>query len=402
MSNSLLNPTVIAKEALRQLSNNLVMAGLVHRAYKEEFVKVGDTVSIRRPVMFSVADGAQLNVQDVEEQSVELSVDKRKHVAWRFSTADMTLSVSDYSERYIQPAMAALAQQIDSDLHGLYRDVYQAEGYAGQPPGDFLSFSAAPRRLDQAACPRPRVGVVEPRAAYALAAHIQTLDVGRNAVTALEEGRVGRIGGVDVFNSQSVKVHTPGSFAGTPVVLGSGQHSTYAAAGGDSIMALHTAGWSPDSTVLKAGDLFTLDGVYAINPRSKEPLGVLQTFTLRADALSDSGGDAVLTISPAIVTEGPYKTVTAAPLDGAAVTSFGDPGVPQVQNLVFHRDAFALVTCPLDIPDSAGFAARQEFQGLSMRVVKAYDIESDTETLRCDVLYGVKALYPQLAVRLLG
>lgn len=401
MSNTLLTPVVIAKEALRQLSNNLVMAGLVHRSYKDEFVKVGDTVSIRKPVMFSVADGAQLNVQDVQEQSVELTVDRRKHVAWRFSTADMTLSVDDYSNRYIQPAMAALAQQIDSDLHALYSEVYQVEGDPGSPPADFAGFARAPRRLDQAACPRPRVGVVEPRAAYALAAHIQTLDVGRTAVTALEEGRVGRLGGVDVFNSQSVKMHTPGSFAGMPRVAGSGQSTSYFTAPG-GVMALSTEGWTGNSPVLKAGDVFTLEGVYALNPRSKESLGLLQTFVVKQDVVSGSTGEAMLFVSPPIITEGPYATVSAEPADQAALTPVGSAGQPQAQNLVFHRDAFALVTCPLDIPDSAGFAARQEFQGLSMRVVKAYDIESDTETLRCDVLYGVKALYPQLAVRLLG
>ena len=123
MANSVLNPSVIAKESLMQLKNNTVMGNLVHREYKKEFKKVGDTVSIRKPVKFVTSDGATRVNQDVEEGNTSVTINSRKHVSWNFSTQDLTLSIEEYSKRYIEPAMITLAQTLDQGGFGLYKDV---------------------------------------------------------------------------------------------------------------------------------------------------------------------------------------------------------------------------------------------------------------------------------------
>ena len=116
MANTLITPDIVAKEALMQLENNCVMGGLVHREYKKEFVKVGDSVSIRKPVKFTASTGATRVNQDVQEASTPFTIDQRKHVSWKFSTNDLTLSVEEYSERYIKPATIALANAIDTSF----------------------------------------------------------------------------------------------------------------------------------------------------------------------------------------------------------------------------------------------------------------------------------------------
>ena len=122
-----------------------------------------------------------------------------------------------------------------------------------------------------------------------------------------------------------------------------------------------------------------------------------------ADADSNGSGQATLSISPAIITSGPYQTVNAEPADNAAITvKTGTAATAYPQNLAFHKNAFALVTCPLELPDGVEFKARETHKGLSARVVKQYSIDADDDIIRIDILYGWKSTYPDLAARLVG
>ena len=171
-----------------------------------------------------------------------------------------------------------------------------------------------------------------------------------------------------------------------------------------------TDGWPNSVTgVLKAGDVFTIAGVFAMNPvpgegsTGKIQMPYLQEFVVLADANSDGTGNATLSISPAIITSGPYQTVSAQPVDDAVITvKTGTAGAAYPQNLMFHKNAFALVMCPLELPDGVSFKARESYKGLSVRVVKQYDIDSDTDVIRLDVLFGWEAIYRELACRRTG
>jgi len=412
MANSLITPSVIAQEALVQLENNLTMANNVHREYKKEFVKVGDTVSIRKPVKFYAADGKTRVNQDVEEANTSITVDKQKHVSWKFSSKDLTLTVEDYSERYIKPAMIALANTIDRNGHALYSNVWNHVGTPGTTPDDFAKVAAAAQRMDEMAVSTDmRKLVTNPAAGYAIAGTAQALYMNGVNTQAYRKGSIGEIAGLDTFRSQNVTNHTVGVATGTPLINGGSQGTTYAASKSTNSQSLVTDGWTNSTTgILKAGDVITIAGVYAMNPvpgegtTGKLQMPYLQEFTILADA--DSGastGPATLTISPAIITSGPYQTVNAEPADGAAiVVKTGTGGTAYPQNLAFHKNAFALVTCPLELPDGVEFKARETYKGLSARVVKQYSIDDDDDIIRIDVLYGWKAIYPDLAVRLVG
>lgn len=413
MANSLITPSLIAKEALMQLENNLVMANNVHREYKKEFTGgQGDTVSIRKPVKFYTADGATRVNQDVEEKTTSITIDQRKHVSWKFSTQDLTLSVEEYSERYIKPAAITLANTVDRALHGLYPSVWNSVGTPGTTPGDFAAVASAAKRMDQMAVMTDRRCLtLNEDAHYAVGGNQLTLDaIGTKGKSAYEEAAIGRIAKFNTYASQNVSNHTVGVATGTPLVDGADQNVTYANATGANTQTLITDGWTNSTTgILKAGDVFTIAGVFAVNPvpgegtTGKKVQNFLQQFTVIADANSGaSTGPATLTISPAIIVDGPYQTVSAAPADNAAITVLGTGGTAYPQNMGFHKNAFALVSVPLEMPDGVSFKARESHNGLGIRIVKAYDIDTDDDVIRMDILYGKKAIYPDLAARLWG
>ena len=411
MPNTLITPSMIAKEALMQLENNLVFANQVHREYVKEFTGgQGSSVAIRRPVKFATQNGATLVDQDVEEKSTNISVDQRKHVSWRFSSQELTLSIEEYSERYIKPAAITLAQTVDRDLAGLYSSVWNSVGTPGTTPANFAAVAAAAQRLDEMAVQADqRTMVVNPAAAYAIAGNQATLQaVGDVRRSAYEEAMVGRVAKFDMFSSQNIVNHTVGPLGGTPLVNGGSQAVTYANAVGNTwSQTLVTDGWTAAAALrVRAGDVFTIAGVFAVNPvpgeGAKQVMPYLQEFTVLNNGSSDASGNLTLTISPPIITSGPQQTVSAAPADNAALTFRGTANTAFPMNLGFHKNAFALVTVPLDMPDGVNFKARESYKGLSMRVVKDYDIASDNEIIRLDILYGRKAIYPDLACRLWG
>lgn len=402
MANAIITPEIIAKEALMQLENNVVMGKLVHRQYKEEFVKVGATVDVRKPVKFVASDGATRVNQDVEEASTPFTINKRKHVSWKFATQDLTLDIEQYSERYIRPAMIALANQVDSDLCALHTNVFQNVG-DNATPATFLEFGAASTRLDESAVPsEDRRLVLNPQGHLYAADLLKGLynpELVKGAVRGIS---VGPLAGFQTYMDQNVKRHVQGTWGTTPLVNGGAQAVTYANAGhtyGSTSQTISIDGLTASTGTAKKGDKFTMDGVYAVNPVSKETLGFLQEFVVNADATATAGGAvAALNISPAIIVSGPFQTVSAAPADNAPITLAGS----HVANLAFHKNAFGLVTVPLELPDGASFKARESHNGYSVRVVKDYDIDTDEDIIRLDILYGVKTLYPELACVLRG
>ncbi len=404
MANSVITPTIIAKEAVMQLENNMVMGNNVFREYKKEFVKVGDTVNVRMPVDFTVTDGATRSNQDVVEKNTNIVVDQRKHVSWKFSTQDLTLSIEEYSERYIKPAMIRLANNVDSALTNLYKKVYHSAGTAGTTPATFAAIGAAAQKMDEMGVPDDgsRKLVLNPAAHWALADGLKSIYNQKRVEDFIGKGYLGQIANFDIFGDQNIKSHTKGTATGTPLVNGASQNVTYASlTNGSSLWSssLITDGWSNSITgILKAGDVFTIAAVYSVNPVSKESTGALQQFTVVSDVNSDGSGNCTVSVSPPIISSGVNQTVSAAPADNAAITVVAT----HAANLAFHKNAFALVTCPLELPDSAGFKARESHNGLSVRVVKDYDVDADEEIIRLDILYGVKAVDPRLAVRLLG
>ncbi len=412
MANTVLTIDTIATAAVAILDNELVMAKQVYRGLESEFgdkingYEKGDTVSMRRPTDFTVRDGAVASNQDVTEGKVALTVDKQKGIDFGFTSKELTLSIGELSERVIKPAMVQLANQIDLDLMTLYRRVPNWVGTPGQIVNSYSDFSKAPERLNEFAVPMAmRSAVLSPADEAALVSSQTSLFIQDAARGAYREGSLGKIGGIDTYMSQNVPTHTVGVATGTPKVNGADQNVTYdSVKDGDFTQTLNTDGWTNSTTgILKAGDVITIAGVFAVNPVTKATLPFLRQFTVTADANSGaSTGPAALTIYPAIIASGAFKNVSAAPANDADITVLGTGGTGYRQNLVFHKNAFALAMVPLISPPGAVDVSRKSYKGTSVRLIPTYDGTNDKSNFRLDVLYGVKAIDPRLATRLSG
>lgn len=408
MVNSILTPSVIAKEALMRLDNNLVMGKLVNRAYEEEMstqvngYKKGGSVQIRKPAKYTFRSGNVAAAQDSTEKSITLTVATQGGVDLSFSSADMTLKISEFSDRFINGAMITIANQIESDLQGLYKSVWNWVGTPGQTIVNFAGFGKGPQRLTEMAVPTDRIGTLSPADKWGLLGSLTGLFIDGVNKDALTKAKLPPTGGVDLYESQAVRNHTVGPLGGVPLVNGANQNVTY---DGTNTQTLITNGWTAAAALrLKQGDVFTLAGVFAVNPVNKQTMPYLQQFVVGADASSDGAGNLTATISPAIITTGAYQTVSAAPASGAALTILGTAATSYPSNMVFHKNAFALVMVPMEIPAAIpkNLAGRETYKGLSVRLLPYYDGTNDIDNWRFDVLYTVKAIFPDLATRLSG
>lgn len=408
MSNRILTNDIIAKEAVMQLDNELVMAKKVFRGYEEEFKNntngytQGASISVKRPMDFEVTDGAVMDVQDTTEGKFSLTVDQRKHIAFSISAQEKTLHIKELSKRIIKPAMIQLANKIDRDVMALYKDIPSWVGTPGQTIDAYTDFAKGPERMDEFANPTDRrCAVLSPSDKWGLVGSQTSLFIQDAAKSAYRKGNLGEIGDVDTYMSQNVPTHTVGSHAGTPLTNGAAQETTYAASKDSNTQTLITDGWSSGNVTLNKGDVFTIAGVFAVNPVTKETLPFLKQFTV-VTQISDTTGDITLTMSPAAILTGAHQTVSATIADGAAITVLGTASTGYRQNMTFCEHAFALVTVPLAKPDGAVQVTREHYKGCHVRLIPVYDGINDVSKYRLDVLYGVKTLDNRLAHRLSG
>jgi hypothetical protein len=387
MANTIITPAIIAKEAALQLVNNLVFARLANKQFKNDFgVKVGDTVSYRKPVKFSATDGATLALQDVTESSGNITIDKRKHVGWAWNSKDLTLSIDEYVERYVKPACIVLANQVDMDGAALYKDVYNASGSAGGSV-DFAALLDTKQKMTEfAVMQNDRFASLSPAASNSLLLSLSANVFQPSLVEDItKEASVGRLSGFDLFESQNVPTHTKGT--ATTITLASNP------AEGATSVSLTAGG---NGTLVK-GDIITFAACNAVNPLSKSDLGYAQQFVVTATTSVTTATS--VPISPAMKAATAYQNVTALPTTGSnVVTLVGS----HTANLAFQKNAFALVTVPIQAPDGVPWSETVEYQGMSIRLVKDFDITNDQEIVRLDVLYGWTATYPDLACRILG
>lgn len=410
MSNTTLTADIIAKEALAILDNELGWLNKIHRAYEDEFdktvngYKVGETISIRRPEDGQVRTGAVMSATDVIEGKVTLKIDQQIGSDFQFTSTDLTLKIEDLSERVIKPRMINMVNYLANDvLTQLYRGAYNWVGTPGQTLASFGDFMVPVERANEMAIPmNDRCAVLSPSDHAGLVSSNTALFASDVVKDALRRGELGPLAGVDTYMSQVTPTHTTGTRdATTPLVNGAAQSVTYDAVKNTWSQTLITDGWDNGAT-LKAGDVFTIAGVYMVNPKTKAATGILQQFVVLEDATADGTGNAALTISPPIITSGPHQTVAAVPADNAAIVPVGAASTSYRQNLLFHKNAMALAVVPMDMPPAAYGGSRQSHKGLSVRVIPVYDGTNDVSKWRLDLLYGRRLIDPRLAVRFSG
>lgn len=418
MANNTLTADVIAKIALPILENELGVINKMYRAHEEEFsstvngYKKGDTISIRRPADFTIRSGATMSAQDVIEGKTTLVVDQQIGIDFQFTSTDLTLKVEDMAERIIKPAMSRIANELASDvLTQMYRGTYNLVGTQGTRVDSFSDFSKAPERMDEMAIPSDnRHAILCPSDFWGLVGSQTALYAPSLVGSAYRSGDLGDLGGLATMMSQVTPAHTVGPLGGTPLVNGATQNVSYDTAKNAWTQSLITDGWTAAAASrVKAGDVFT---IYAagtsgaklkmVNPKTKVATAIDQQFVVVSDGSSDGSGNLTLTISPPIITSGPYQTVNVAPADNAGLVFDGTASTAYRQNLAFHKNAMALAVVPMEMPPAAYGGTRQSYKNLSVRLIPTYDATNDISKWRLDLLYGRKLIDPRLTVRFAG
>ena len=390
----LLTPSIISKESLVILVNNLVMAGRVNRQFEEQMgAKIGTQLTIRKPNKFIVSEGAGLQVQDIIEPSTSITISNQSHVDFQFGTAALTLVVEEFRERYLKPALEKLANRIDRGVMANVQNIFNEVGTPTSTPSNFAALALVAQRLDEMAAPQQdRTMVLNPKAYWAIAVGISSVYVQSVAEPGFK-GYIPNIANMEIFLDQNIPTQLTGAYGATsPTVLGSGQTGS----------TLVTTGWPNSITgLLNAGDVFTIGAVNAVNPESLTSTGALANFVVTATASSNGTGGSSISIYPPIVTSGAYQTVDNGPISGAAITVIsGAPSSNLAKNIGFTKDCFGLVTVPLIMPDGVDFKSQEVYKGISLRVIRAYDINNDVLPTRVDVMWGTATYYAELGCRL--
>jgi hypothetical protein len=400
MANSLLTIDMITRKSLEILENNLVLTRNVNRQYDDSFAvegaKIGSTLRIRLPDRALVTDGAALQVQADNEQFTTLTVSSQKHIGVNFTSAELTMQLDDFAERVLKPRVSQLASSVDADVATSYKGIYNTVGSPGTTPATSLVLLQANQKLNEFATPMDqRYATVNPAANAGLVEGMKGLFNPTGTISRqFKNGMMGEgILGLDEINmSQSISNHTNGDW-GTAITV-----TSTVATEGQATLPISFTG---SSKTWNVGDVFTIAGVFAVNPQTRQSTGSLQQFTVTA--VETGSSTATLNISPALYTAGnALATVFSFPQASAVVTMVGSALTSYPQNLIYHKDAISFATADLLLPQGVDMASRQVHNGISLRIVRQYDINNDRLPCRIDVLYGFNAIRPVTAVRLWG
>lgn len=393
MANTILTPTAVTREILRILHQKANFIGTINRDYDDSFAnsgaKIGTSLKIRTPNQFSVRSGAVLDVQDVQESSVTLTVATQKGVDINFSSAELTMELDDFSKRILDPAISALVATVENDvISNVYKNVYSVVDNAGAAMTYAKLLDAESRLVKHLVPMSERSLMWHPQAHADMVSAWSTLfNDSKEISKQFREGMIGRAVGFDHYRSTHMPIFTSGTETGTTMSV-NGANQT-----GSAITVSNGS-----SKTLVAGDVVTFAGCNRVHPETKADSGELQRFVVTSAV---TAGGTSIAISPSIVTSGATQNVSASPTDTGTVTKLlGGASSATDVSLAYHKDAFTFVTADLVMPKGVDFAAREVLDGISVRVVRQYDINNDQFPCRIDILYGYKTVRPQLAVRI--
>ena len=357
MANTFLTPEIVAKEALMVLQSNLVMADLVHRDYSDEFVNVGDTISVRKPAKFVAKNfTGQTQTQDVTEEAVSVKMDRFRDVTVAVTSKELSLDIADFSRQVVEPAMQAIAQAIDQDLLAVAASQASFKQRSEAATASLKDVAALAKHLDVKKAPAQNRSLVlhpEHKYRYALAENLSSAAYsGDNQM--LRDALLGRLYTLETYMDQNA----PDSGAKNP---GTATGFTVTGTAGNSYVTVADV-----EGTIAAGDAFILDGY-------------LYRFL--------QGGTGKLNIDQPLITSCSAKSVTP---------------VNKPMSVAFHRNGIALVSRKLALPMGASNAAYASAGGLGVRVVYDYDAATKTDKISFDVIYGIKALDTDLICGLVG
>lgn len=396
MANTLLTNDLITNEALSVLENEMVMGKLVNRDYDNMFGnadnQAGDAIRVRLPDRGTYRSGATYTPDNITESYVTVTL-SQGGADCNFTTKELALDIAEFSNRILKPRMVTVANEIDRQLLALYSDVYNEVGTPGTSPNEASFILDGGMVLDNNAVPRDgqRYAVLSPKHQASMVGGLSGVFNPQAKIG--DQYSKGLIGadtlGFDFYMSQNTPSHTVGSSGATGAISGT-------VSSGSTIV---TDSWTTGT--IAAGDVITIADVYEVNPITGQNTGRLKQFVVTS-TVTTVNQSATLSISPEIITTGKFKNVSAAALDAAVVTKVGTASTAYSTSMLFHKEAFILAMGQLPIVGGTDMCARKSYNGMSIRLVRAYDVNNDKLPTRLDALFGVETARADFACRLIG
>lgn len=400
MANNLLVPSVITKEAVRLLKNSNAFLGRINTQYDNQFArdgaKIGGSLKIRLPNDYAIRTGPTAVVQDTKEVFTNVTISNQVGVDISFSSADRTLTLDAYSDRYIAPAVNVIAGYMAGDVmsavEGVPNFVANTDGSGNVIAPTANTWLQAGALLDNASAPRnDRNIILAPSTQANTVASLAGLFNSQAKISS--QNNTGLMGqntlGFDWWMDQTVLVHQVGAYGTLPTVNGAGQT-------GNTITVTALAG------PLNKGDVISFAGVYGVNRVTKQSTNILQQFVITAATPAGATSLPIYpAINPPVVVAGlsgtAQQTVSASPANGAAVTSPMKAGAAIRKNLAFRSEFATLATADMELPRGVHEAHRENQDGISVRLVTFYNGITDQMITRLDVLYGWALIRPEWA-----
>lgn len=403
MSNTLKVVDMVLKESLRIAHESLSFIGTVDRQYDKSFTynpnrgPNGQTLRVRNPNQYTRRQGSRvMDVQDQNETTQTITVATQDGVDMRFNSQELIQSVNsgsafdDLSRNYIEPAVKVLVSGIEADfLAYATKATYNVVGTAGTAITSLDVPGKARAKLNQNLAPKAdRAIQMDSVGMGALVNGVAAYFNPSNALgNQYREGMIARTAMADYYENERIWTMATGADHTTVTV------NDTSIADGDTTVV--TSGGTA-----AVGSVFTFAGVYDVHPETKASYPHLKQFVVTA--VSGSAGSQTLTFSPALQSTGARQNVSALPANSAAITFVGAASTSYVQPIMYHKEAFQFITADLPLMDDAHKCVRRTQDGLSMRVWMGSDIRNDELLMRLDILYGMAALRPEWACRMIG
>lgn len=403
-ANQNLTPDMITDEALAILHQKLNFVGNIITDYDDEFAqegaKIGNTLRVRHPIQYTTGTGSTMATgtgADTAQTSTTLTISSQRHVPMRFNSQELTMDIDRFSERHIEPAVSVLAAQIENDAFNMIDEVANTV-HAGTAVSFAELLQGRKKLVDGLAPNTDRCAILDTQANVDLVDALKGLFQDSSEISSqYKEGMMGRTGSFDFYENTLLPSHTTGAEGGGTAYLVNDTAAGVTNVSSTEGLTSGTLAVDTGTKTIKEGDVFTIANVNACHPETKADTGVLQQFTVLADAT----GAGNLSIAPNIITAGPYQNVASVPANNAALTFLGAASTTYNQSLLFQKGFACFGTADLVLPKGTHMASRRVHDGISMRLVSDYDIVKDRVYTRLDVLYGYKVLRPQLACKVL-
>lgn len=395
---------IIAKTGAKLFEDNLTFCKSIAKADESDFegkngFKAGATININLPmrsIPTSTFDQTG-TIQEIIEGTKPLTLDIISSQAFEVNTQEFAteIGLQNVMNRIIKPAAVSMAHDFENKVLAKATDaIFNSVGTPGSNTFDVDIILSARQKLNENLCPKnsdERFFLFNSRAGRAAVGARKGLFQSSSEIAKqYKEGYVGMADGFNWLETEMTQTHTNGNDVVFEV------RTTVNTQGASEIVV---EGLTTTTGTVTKGTVFTVAGVFAVNPQTKVVSDELQQFVVTADATADGSGYATLSVSPAMYTTGSLKNISAFPADGSAITPVGAATGAYKQNIAFHKNSFRLATVPLIMPKNAEFASQYTYNGMTFAVVYDWDQIKRSMVLRLDVLGGLCEERPEWACR---